>query len=81
MTTVTQEAPATEPKPKPRRRAAPRSGTDVVWPKGLEERWGISPPTRWRWEKIGRIPPRDVNIGGKTGWRPATVAAAEQPAA
>lgn len=67
---------------KPKRRAAPRSGTGVIWPKGLEERWGISAPTRWRWEQIGRIPPRDIDIGGKTGWRPATIDKAEsRPAA
>ncbi len=61
----------------PKRRAAPRRGTDAVWPKGVEERYGISAPTRWRWEKIGRLPPRDINLGGKTGWRPETLAAAE----
>ncbi len=66
---------------KPKRRAAPRLGTDVIWPKGLEERWGISANTRWRWEKLGRIPARDVDIAGKTGWRPATIAAAEKSAA
>jgi len=27
---------------------APRIGTRIVWPKGLEERYGISAPTRWR---------------------------------
>ncbi len=52
-------------------------GNAVVWPRGAEERYGISPPTRWRWEKSGRLPPRDVNLGGKTGWRPETLEAAE----
>jgi hypothetical protein len=57
---------------------APASGTAVVWPKGVEQMYDISPPTRWRWEKNGRLPPRDVNLGGKTGWKPATLAAAER---
>jgi predicted DNA-binding transcriptional regulator AlpA len=55
----------------------PRQGTVVVWPKGAQERYGISAPTLWRWEKLGRLPPRDVNVGGKTGWRPATLQAFE----
>lgn len=58
----------------------PRQGTAIVYPKGVEERYGISAPTRWRWEKRGRLPARDVNIGGKTGWRPETLVAAESAA-
>lgn len=70
MSTMTADAPAA---PKPKRRAAPRSGTHVIWPKGLEERLGVSPVTRWRMEKDGRIPPRDVFLDGKPiGWKPAT---------
>lgn len=60
-----------------RTRRAPRAGTSVIWPSGVETRYDISAPTRWRWEKSGRLPPRDVNVGGKTGWRPETLAAAE----
>jgi predicted DNA-binding transcriptional regulator AlpA len=56
---------------------APRGGTAVIWAKGVEERYGITAPTRWRWEKDGRLPARDVNVGGKRGWRPETLAAAE----
>lgn len=63
------------------RTRALKYGTSVIWPRGVEERYGISPPTRWRWEKLGRLPARDVNIGGKTGWRPETLAAAETPSA
>lgn len=55
----------------------PTEGTAVVWPRGVELRYGISAPTRWRWEKVGRLPSRDVNIGGKTGWRPETLDALE----
>lgn len=57
---------------------APRAGTAVIWAKGCEARYGISAPTRWRWERIGRLPPRDVNLGGKTGWRPETLERAER---
>jgi hypothetical protein len=57
------------------------AGTNVVWPQGVEAMYDISPWTRWRWEKIGRLPPRDVNLKGKTGWKPETLAAAERPAA
>ena len=54
---------------------APHEGTSVVWPSGVEARYGISAVTRWRWEKQGRLPPRDINIGGKTGWKPETLPA------
>lgn len=64
-----------------KRRGAPRAGSKCVWPKGLEERLGIAPVTRWRMERDGRLPPRDVFIGGKAvGWRPETLAAAEAQA-
>jgi hypothetical protein len=59
------------------KKIGPRQGTVVVWPSGVQERYGISAPTRWRWEKLGLLPPRDVSIGGRTGWRPETLAQAE----
>lgn len=59
------------------RKGTARRGDAVIWPKGVEERYGISDVTRWRWEKSGRLPRRDVNLGGKTGWRPETLIAAE----
>lgn len=46
----------------------PRAGTSIVWPKGLEQMLGISAPTRWRWEKDGKLPQRDINVGGRSGW-------------
>jgi hypothetical protein len=62
-----------------RLRAAPIKGTAVVWPAGVRERYGISAPTLWRWEKQGRLPPRDVYVGKKAvGWRPSTLEAAER---
>ncbi|HTE41308.1 MAG TPA: hypothetical protein VK629_10770 [Steroidobacteraceae bacterium] len=61
-----------------RSRGAPIAGTAVVWSKGCEDRYGISAVTRWRWESTGRLPKRDVNLGGKLGWRPETLAAAER---
>jgi len=63
------------------KKRAPRAGTAVIWPKGCEDRYGICSTTRWRWEKSGRLPARDVNVGGKTGWRPETLAAAESAVA
>ncbi len=60
---------------------APTAGTAVVWPSGVRARYGISGATLWRWEKSGRLPARDFNLGGKTGWRPGTLDAAETRAA
>lgn len=58
-----------------------RAGTVVVWPAGVSERYGISSVTRWRMERDGRLPPRDVFIAGKpVGWRPTTLEAAERGA-
>jgi hypothetical protein len=63
--------------PEKRIRHAPLEGTRIVWPSGLEARYGISPVTRWRWEKLGKLPARDMTVGGRTGWRPETLAKAE----
>jgi hypothetical protein len=59
------------------RNRALKYGTSVIWPRGVEERYGISAVTRWRWEHTGKLPARDVSIGGRSGWRPETLAAAE----
>ena len=62
------------------KRARP-GGTHVIYPRGVEQRLGISDTTRWRWERTGRLPPRDVYVGGvAVGWRPATLEAAENGA-
>jgi len=60
-----------------RSRGAPIRGSAVIWPSGIEERYGISSITRWRWERAGKLPPRDVHIGGRSGWKPTTIEAAE----
>jgi predicted DNA-binding transcriptional regulator AlpA len=67
----------------PKRIRAPKraclGGTGVITPRGMEARYGWSPPTRWRAERDGRLPPRDVFIGGKAvGWRPETIERAER---
>jgi predicted DNA-binding transcriptional regulator AlpA len=57
-----------------RTRGAPVEGTAVIWPAGVEQRYGISDITRWRWERAKKLPPRDVHVGGRSGWRPDTLA-------
>lgn len=56
-----------------RRRPAPLAGTAVVWPSGVQMRYGISAVTLWRWERNGGLPARDVYVGGRSGWRPETL--------
>jgi predicted DNA-binding transcriptional regulator AlpA len=58
---------------KPSKGRALTRGSGVIWPRGVEQLYGISPPTRWRWEKEGRLPKRDVDVGGKTGWKPSSL--------
>jgi predicted DNA-binding transcriptional regulator AlpA len=51
----------------------------ILRPRDVELRYDISAPTRWRWERTGKLPPRDVFIGGRpAGWRPATLDAADR---
>jgi predicted DNA-binding transcriptional regulator AlpA len=61
-----------------RERAAPVAGDAVVWPAGVEKRYGISSVTRWRWERTGTLPQRDIHVGGRSGWRPETLQIFEQ---
>lgn len=56
-----------------RDKRTPTEGSRVVWPSGVERRYDISAVTRWRWERAGKLPGRDVTIGGRTGWRPDTL--------
>ncbi len=63
------------------KKKGPRAGTAVIWPGGVQERYGVSHITRWRMERDGRLPPRDFFIGGvAVGWRPETLAVAETAA-
>jgi predicted DNA-binding transcriptional regulator AlpA len=65
-------------KPVERKRAR-TAGSVCVWPSGVEVRFGISAPTRWRWEKDGKLPRRDVFVGGvAVGWKPSTLETAER---
>lgn len=59
-----------------RKHPAPIGGTSVTWPAGLRAQLGISAPTLWRWERNGLVPKRDVFIGGRSGWKPETIAEA-----
>jgi predicted DNA-binding transcriptional regulator AlpA len=59
-----------------RTRGAPHAGTAVIWPPGLREMLGISEPTLWRWERLGKVPARDIEIGGRRGWKRSTIEAA-----
>lgn len=47
----------------------------VVWPRDLETELRISTATRWRWERRGFLPARDVHVGPRSGWRDETIAA------
>lgn len=50
----------------------------VLWPKDLQHRYQISPQTLYRWERTGRVPRRDVRIGGvASGWYRSTIEQAE----
>ena len=39
----------------------------------------FSAPTLWRWERDGKLPDRDVFVGGRAvGWKPETIEFAER---
>ena len=60
-----------------RKSPKPLGGSAVVYPRGVQQRLGISAVTRWRMEREGRLPPRDFFVGGvAVGWRPETLEAA-----
>jgi hypothetical protein len=66
-------------KPPPSPRHVRTKGSGCIWPSGLRERYGVSAPTLWRWERDGKLPSRDVFIGGRAvGWRPETIEVAER---
>jgi len=51
----------------------------VLWPRCVQARYGVCAETRWRWEREGKLPARDVYMDGKAvAWRVATIEAAER---
>jgi predicted DNA-binding transcriptional regulator AlpA len=51
----------------------------ILWPNDLEQRYGVSDSTRSRWEKLGKIPARDVYLGGEpVAWYATTIESAER---
>jgi len=65
--------------PQHKRKRARTVGTRCIWPSGLRDRYGVSAPTLWRWERAGKLPTRDVFVGGRAvGWRPETIERAER---
>ena len=49
---------------------APKQGTHVVWPAGVEERYGINPVTRWRWERTGTSRPGTCSAAAAAAGNP-----------
>ena len=59
-------------------RVRPSAGSGVVWPLGVQQHFGITAVTRWRWERAGKLPARDVYLDGQAiGWRRETLDRAE----
>ena len=59
---------------KKQRRCRPPVSAAIFWPREVEDFLGISAPTRWRWERAGKLPPRDAHIGGVAiGWHRSTI--------
>jgi predicted DNA-binding transcriptional regulator AlpA len=53
----------------------------ILWPKDIEDRYGISTVSRWRWERAKKLPARDVHVAGEpVAWYASTILAAEQNA-
>jgi hypothetical protein len=58
-------------------RLAQQQVPHMITASGCQKLFDISQATRWKWEKTGRLPPRDVFAEGiGVGWRPETLAAA-----
>ena len=54
-----------------------RATPSIYWPRDIQCKYNVCAETRWRWEKIGRLPPRDCYLNGKpVGWKRDTIDAA-----
>ena len=53
----------------------------VLWRRDLAARYGVCRETVWRWQQDKKIPPPDVRIGTRQGWRVETIRAHETPSA
>ncbi len=49
------------------------TNTTFVWPIDLARRYRRDPITVWRWQRNGKLPPPDIEIGGRKGWRLSTI--------
>lgn len=55
----------------------PKSAPAVLWPADVQRRYGVTNKTRWTWEREGKLPARDVYIGGEAvAWYVTTIEAA-----
>lgn len=48
-------------------------GDRVLFKTDLARRYGKARETIWRWERDGKLPPPDVRVAGRNGWREATI--------
>jgi hypothetical protein len=58
--------------------SSPAVDDRILWPPDVQRRYRISAPTRWRWERAGKLPARDVFVGTRSGWRASTLEGAER---
>lgn len=49
------------------KKRARTAGTARVWPSGVQERYGVSAVTRWRWDKTQPLPTAGCIRGWRTG--------------
>jgi predicted DNA-binding transcriptional regulator AlpA len=77
-TTKSGRATSKRRKRKPQlKKTLPFADRVVLKPGDVQLLYGISNPTRWRYERNGLLPKRDVHIGGKPiGWYRSTLDAA-----
>jgi predicted DNA-binding transcriptional regulator AlpA len=77
-TTRRRSATATRadlPADNPRSPSQPRL-SQIVRPVDVSNAYGVCGVTRWRWEKTGRLPPRDAYLNGEAvGWKRETIEA------